>query len=207
MEEKKTLKTRNFTTVWAAERENDKDRMLAAFDLLSWETFLRGWHRCFLETRERETCGEVRPSLRTLQSLVYTGSVGCLFAVSAAHLAGLWGKVPILSLCPEATCGSVGCCTVELQRRGTWKSQRHFLSIFLFSQKRWRETMPSLSLDKQTLSKCRRCAFKIRGQPVKILTVRWFYTRLACLTSTQPFLNVRGGRLGKRSSRVVTNCY
>jgi len=130
MEEKKTLKTRNFTTVWAAERENDKDRMLAAFDLLSWETFLRGWHRCFLETRERETCGEVRPSLRTLQSLVYTGSVGCLFAVSAAHLAGLWGKVPILSLCPEATCGSVGCCTVELQRRGTWKSQRHFLSIF-----------------------------------------------------------------------------
>ncbi|KAL1251345.1 hypothetical protein QQF64_019141 [Cirrhinus molitorella] len=40
--------------VWAAERGNDKDRMLAAFDLLSWETFLRGWHRCFLETRERE---------------------------------------------------------------------------------------------------------------------------------------------------------
>lgn len=125
------MKTRKFTTVWAAERENDKDRMLAAFDLLSWETFLRGWHRGFLETRERETCGEVRPSLRTLKSLVHTGSVGCLFAVSAAHLAGLWGKVPILSLCPEATCGSVGCRTVELQRRGTWISQRHFLSMSL----------------------------------------------------------------------------
>lgn len=126
---KKTLKTRNFTTVWAAERENDKDCLLAAFDLLSWETFLRGWHRCFLETRERETCGEVRPSLRTLPSLVHMRSVGCLFAVSAAHLAGLWGKVPILSLCPEATCGSVGCRTVKLQRRGTWISQRHFLSM------------------------------------------------------------------------------
>lgn len=86
----KTLKTRNFTTVWAAERENDKDRMLAAFDLLSWEIFLRGWHRCFFgDSGERETCGDVRPSLRTLPSLVHTRSVGCLFAVSAAHLTGL----------------------------------------------------------------------------------------------------------------------
>ncbi len=55
----KTLKTRNFTAVWAAERENDKDRMLVAFDLLSWETFLRGWHRCFLETQERERLVEM----------------------------------------------------------------------------------------------------------------------------------------------------
>lgn len=40
--------------VWAAERGNDKDRMLAAFDLLSWETFFKGVAPLFLETRERE---------------------------------------------------------------------------------------------------------------------------------------------------------
>ncbi len=146
---KKMLKTRNFTAVWAAERENDKDYMLAFFDLLSWETFLRGWHRCFLETQERETCGDVRPSLRTLLSLVHTRSVGCLFAVSAATLAGLWGEVPILSLCPEATCGSVGCRTVKLQRRGTWISQRHFLSLS-FSLKNNGDGPSRASLSQQT---------------------------------------------------------
>lgn len=132
------------------ERENDKDCMLAAFDLLSWETFLRGWHRCFLETLEKER--DLRPSLRTSPSLVHRRSVGCLFAVSAAHLAGHWGKVPILSLCPEATCGSVGHRMVRLQRRGTWISQRHFSLTLSFSQNRWKETIPSLSLNKQTFS-------------------------------------------------------
>ncbi len=122
----------------------------------------------FGDSVERETCGDVRPSLRTLPSLVHTRSVGCLFAVFAAHIVGHWGEVPILSLCPEATCGSVGCRTVKLQRRGTWISQRHFLSLS-FSLKNDGEgpSRASPSTNKQTNKQTNkhslnswRCAFK-----------------------------------------------
>lgn len=107
----------------------------------------------FGDSGERETCGDVRPSLRTLPSLVHTRSVGCLFAVSAAHLTALWGEVPILSLCPEAICGSVGCRTVKLQRRGTWISQRHFLSLtFALKNDGERQSWASPSTNKHSLN-------------------------------------------------------